>query len=113
MRSHGKILHKLVCRKSKRRQFTATFFLRNRPQLELIRRLSEQKREGSELKVAVVGCSVGAEVYSILFTIRSAPPDLNVHMCAVDNSAEVISVAKEGVYTSQTADFVGRQYSSG
>jgi CheR methyltransferase, SAM binding domain len=107
MHSRGRILHRLVCRHNLRRQFTGTFFLRNRPELELIRRLNEQKPKGSVLKIAVLGCSVGAEIYSILFTIRSARPDLDVHICAVDNSAEVLNVAKEAVYSSQTSDFVG------
>ena len=107
MHFHGRILHKLVCQHSKRRQFAGTFFLRNRPELELICRLTEQKRSGSVMRIAVLGCSIGAEVYSILFAIRSNRPDLDVHVCAVDNSAEVLTVAKEAVYTSLTSDFVG------
>jgi chemotaxis methyl-accepting protein methylase len=107
MRWYGTILHKLVCRRANRRQFTGTFFLRNRPTLELMRRLTGQKPQGSTLNVAVLGCSIGAEVYSILWTVRSARPDLNVRLCAVDNSAEVLKVAREAVYTSQTCDFVG------
>jgi chemotaxis methyl-accepting protein methylase len=107
MRSYGTFLHKLVCRHANRTQFTGTFFLRNRPELELMRRLTEQKTEGSTLNIAVLGCSIGAEVYSILSTIRAARPNLNVRVCAVDNSAEVLEVAKEAVYTSKICDFVG------
>ena len=107
MRSYGTFLHKLVCRRANRTQFTGTFFFRNRPELELMRRLTEQKTEGSTLNIAVLGCSIGAEVYSILSTIRAARPNLNVRVCAVDNSAEVLKVAKEAVYTSQICDFVG------
>jgi chemotaxis methyl-accepting protein methylase len=107
MRSYGTFLHKLVCRLANRTQFTGTFFLRNRPELELMRRLTEQKTEGSTLNIAVLGCSIGAEVYSILSTIRAAPPNLKVRVCAVDNSAEVLKVAKEAVYTSKICDFVG------
>ncbi len=107
MRSYGRFLHKVVCRHAKRRQFTGTFFLRNRPQLELMRRLIDRQPHGSALRVAVLGCSIGAEVYSILFTIRSARPDLAVSLCAVDNSAAVLRVAKEAVYTTQTCQFVG------
>ena len=107
MRSYGTFLHKLVRRRANRTQFTGTFFFRNRPELELMRRLTEQKTEGSTLNIAVLGCSIGAEVYSILSTIRAARPNLNVRVCAVDNSAEVLKVAKEAVYTSQICDFVG------
>lgn len=107
MHGYGAILHKVVCRRADRRQFTATFFLRNRPQLELMRRLIGRKPRGATLNVAILGCSIGAEIYSILSTIRAARPDLNVSACAVDNSAEVLNVAKEAVYTSQLSDFVG------
>jgi chemotaxis methyl-accepting protein methylase len=97
----------LVRRRSNRRQYFGTFFLRNRPQLELMRRLVELNPSGSNLRIAVVGCSIGAEVYSILWTLRSARPDLKVQLCAVDISVEVLNLAREGVYTSQTSDFVG------
>jgi chemotaxis methyl-accepting protein methylase len=107
MRGYGTILNKLVRRRADRRQFTGTFFFRNRPQLELMRRLTGRKPEGSTLNIAIIGCSIGAEIYSILSTIRAARPDLNVRVCAVDNSAEVLKVAKEAVYTSQISDFVG------
>ncbi len=107
MRWYGKILHKLVSRRADRRQFTGTFFLRNRPMLELICRLIAEKPQGSTLNIAVLGCSIGAEVYSILWTIRSARPDLNVRLRAVDNSAEVLKIAEEAVYTSHTCELVG------
>jgi chemotaxis protein methyltransferase CheR len=107
MRGYGTILNKLVRRRADRRQFTGTFFFRNRPQLELMRRLIGRKPGGSTLNIAIIGCSIGAEIYSILSTIRAARPDLNVSVCAVDNSAEVLKVAKEAVYTSQLCDFVG------
>src|SRR5271166_6368166 len=105
--SYGMFLQKLARRRSKRTQYTGTFFLRNRPELELMRRLVELNASGSTLRIAVVGCSIGAEVYSILWTLRSARPDLNLQMCAVDISAEVLNLAREAVYTSQTSDFVG------
>jgi len=71
-----------------------------------MRRLAGQKAPGSTLNIAVLGCSIGAEIYSILSAIRTARPDLNVRVCAVDNSAEVLKIAKEAVYTSQICDFV-------
>jgi chemotaxis methyl-accepting protein methylase len=107
MRGYGTILHKIVRRRADRRQFTGTFFFRNRPQLELMRRLAGQKARGSTLNIAILGCSIGAEIYSILSTIRGARPDLNVSVCAVDNSAEVLKVAQEATYTSRLCDFVG------
>ena len=45
-------------------KYFGTFFLRNRPALELMCRLARQKAQGSTLRIAVLGCSIGAEVYS-------------------------------------------------
>src|SRR5258707_14299245 len=87
VRSYGTILHKLVCRRGDRRQFTGTFFFRNRPQVELMRGLAGHKPHDWNLIIAVLGCSIGAEIYSILQTIRSARRDLNVRLCTVDSSA--------------------------
>ena len=112
MRLYGRLLHRLVCRHAQRRQFTGTFFLRNRPQLELMRRLIAGQPQGSALKIAVLGCSIAADVYSILFTIRSARPDIAVSLCAVDKSAEVLNVAKEAVYTTRPLSSWARRYSS-
>jgi len=105
--SYGTFLQKLIRCSSKRRQYIGTFFFRNRPQLELMCRLVELNPSNSNLRIAVLGCSIGAEVYSILWTLRSARPDLKVQLCAVDVSSEVLSVAREGVYTGNASDFGG------
>ena len=56
--------------------------------------------------MAVLGCSVGVEVYSILWTLRRARPDLTILVDAVDISPEVLAIAEEGVYGPQTAETV-------
>jgi SAM-dependent methyltransferase len=99
-------LHTLVCLSARRQQYFGTFFLRNRPALELMRRLARQKPHGSTLRIAVLGCSIGAEVYSILWIIRSARPDLKVLLEAVDISKEILSFAEKGIYSSDTSQFV-------
>jgi chemotaxis methyl-accepting protein methylase len=106
IRGYGTILNKIV-RRAERRQFTGTFFFRNRPQLELMRRLTGRNPAGSTLHIAILGCSIGAEIYSILSTVRGARPDLKVSAWAVDNSAEVLTIAREAVYTRQLCDLVG------
>jgi chemotaxis protein methyltransferase CheR len=103
---YGTLLHKLVCYCSERRQYVGTFFLRNRPQLDHVRRLVAVRANGSEIRIAVLGCSIGAEVYSLLWTIRSARPELRVKMSAVDTSAEVLEVAAKGVYTDAASGLV-------
>jgi len=106
VRSYGAWLHTLVCLCARRQQFFGTFFLRNRPALELMRRLADQKAHGSTLRIAVLGCSIGAEVYSILWSIRSARPDLKVLLDAVDISKEILSFAEKGIYAPDTSQLV-------
>ena len=106
VRSYGAWLHTLVCLTARRQQYFGTFFLRNRPALELMRCLAQQKAQDSTLRIAVLGCSIGADVYSILWTIRSARPDLKVLLCAVDISQEILSFAEKGIYTPDTSQFV-------
>ena len=98
---YGDFLHSFVRRRSERRQYHGTFFLRNRPELELIRTLANEKAKGSRFNIAVLGCSNGAEVYSILWSIRSARPDLDVVVRAADISNDILEIAKEGVYSLQ------------
>lgn len=109
LRIYGNILHTVVCLGGDRRQFFGTYFLRNRPQLELIRRLSDQKGESSTLNISVLGCSKGAEVYSILWTILSARPDLKVITHAVDISKEVLEFARGGVYSLKAPELVNER----
>jgi len=107
IRSYGAWLHSQVCLRASRQQYFGTFFLRNRPALELIRRLCEQKVHGATLRIAVLACSIGAEVYSILFAIRSARPDLKVVLHAVDISKEILDFAERGVYGPNASALVG------
>jgi len=107
MRAYGAWLHSLIFLHVKRQQFFGTFFLRNRPALELMRRLADQRAKGAILRIAVLACSIGAEVYSILWAIRSARPDLRVLVSAVDMSPDVLDVAKNAVYAPDTCELVG------
>jgi chemotaxis methyl-accepting protein methylase len=97
--TYGRHLHFLVLLCSKRRQSFGTFFLRNRPELQLMRRLVETNAPGSSIDITVLACSKGPEVYSILWTIRSARPDLRINMHAVDISREILQFAEKGVYS--------------
>lgn len=81
-------------------------FLRNRPTLELMRRLTRDKAEGSTLSIAVIGCSIGAEVYSILWALRSKRPDLEIVVHAADLSADVVAVAAAGTYAPGVSEVV-------
>jgi SAM-dependent methyltransferase/mannose-6-phosphate isomerase-like protein (cupin superfamily) len=95
---YGNFLHSLARIQGVRAQAFATHFLRNRPQLELIRRLVVRRAEAGALRVAVLGCSTGAEAYSVAWRIRSARPDLDLILHAVDISKQAVEVGKCGVY---------------
>src|SRR5579864_2717564 len=103
-RAYGKHLHHLVCRYGDRRQSHSTFFLRNRPELELMLQLLEHTSQNARINLSVVACSKGAEVYSILWKIRSTRPDLTVIASAVDISQEVIDFAAVGTYSLKSID---------
>ncbi len=102
--AYGRHLHGIVCRSAKRNQNHSTFFLRNRAELELIRRLIAEQPQGASLSITVLACSKGAEVYSFLWTIRRARPDLTVNLHAVDISQEIVDFAKEGIYFLKSRD---------
>ncbi len=104
--SYGFFIHNLVSIYSDRRQFYGTFFMRNRPKLELMVRLANEIDLTSTLNIAVLGCSNGAEVYSILWTLRKDYPDLKVRMQAMDISEEVLELAKKGVYSLESPELV-------
>ena len=94
---YGAHLHRLIQLRSARRQYTGTFFFRNRPEIELLIRLLD--RIGSAtVELAILGCSKGAEVYSFSYAMRTAKPELKLHIHAVDIDAEVVEFAEGGVY---------------
>jgi len=68
--------------------------------------LVEDIPQHSSIQISVVACSKGAEVYSILWKIRSARPDLKIVATAVDISQEVVHFAAAGVYSLKTLDTI-------
>ena len=104
VRAYGEHLQTLLQWGGTRTQSTGTFFLRNRPELELLVRLLNRQRQSHPISLAVLGCSKGAEVYSISYAIRSARPGLSVNLCALDISKAVVEFAEAGVYSLKTYD---------
>ena len=95
---YGAHLHRLIQLRSTRRQYTGTFFFRNRPEIELLIRLLDRTGRASDVDLSILGCSKGAEVYSFSYAIRTARPVLKLHIRAVDIDAEVVEFAEGGVY---------------
>lgn len=104
LHAYGVHLNSLIRLRATRRQSTGTYFFRNRPELELLIRLLDQKHRGATLNLAVLGCSKGAEVYSFSHAIRCARPDLQLSLNALDISKDVLAFAKAGVYSLRSHD---------
>jgi SAM-dependent methyltransferase len=97
--AYGELLSALARKYGFRAHDFSTSFFRNRFQLELIGRLVRGRPKAGTLKVAVLGCSTGPEAYSIAYAIRSARPDLQLVLHAVDTSRRVIELAQRGRYS--------------
>jgi chemotaxis methyl-accepting protein methylase/quercetin dioxygenase-like cupin family protein len=107
VRAYGDLLHRLARMQNVRSQAFSTQFLRNRPALELMRRLLAGVGTGDALRVAVLGCSTGAEAYSVAWRIHSARPDIRLSLNAVDISKQAVEFAKVGEYSLATAHLTG------
>jgi chemotaxis methyl-accepting protein methylase len=94
---YGSHLQWLIQLQATRRQYTGTFFFRNRCELELLIRLLNT--DSATLNLTILGCSKGAEVYSYFYTIRHARPDLKINLHALDIEPDVLEFAQEGVYS--------------
>lgn len=94
----GQVVHWLIRRYQERYVSEYTRFFRNPPQLDALLALVKELKRGENLNLTVLGCSTGAELYSALWTIRSARPDLNVKSIGLDISASAIRTAQGGVY---------------
>jgi chemotaxis methyl-accepting protein methylase len=101
---YGRRLHCLVQWLAPRKQNHSTFFFRNRPELELMRRLLDRISHGGSLAISMLACSKGAEVYSVVWTLRSARPDLKLRVHAIDTSQDILEFAREGVYSLRRVD---------
>jgi chemotaxis methyl-accepting protein methylase len=101
IRSYFDLVHTVARMQSVRGQAHSTYFLRSRPQLALIQLLAARGASTGALRVAVLGCSTGAEAYSIAWAIRSAHPELELILHAVDISRSAVEVGKRGAYSTQ------------
>jgi chemotaxis methyl-accepting protein methylase/mannose-6-phosphate isomerase-like protein (cupin superfamily) len=101
---YGEFLHRLARAHGKKGQAFSTFFLRNRPALELVRRIAARKGRNATVRVAVLGCSTGAEVYSIAWAIRNGRTDLKLALQALDLSKEAVEVGAAGRYSQAIAE---------
>src|SRR5271166_5523838 len=106
LRQYGDFSHRVARAQGRRGQAFSTYFLRNRPALELVRRLVERRTRNDTLRVAVLGCSTGAEAYSVAWRIRTARPDLKLVLHAMDISHEAVEIGRRGRYTVKDPELI-------
>jgi chemotaxis protein methyltransferase CheR len=94
----GKVIHRAHVKWQGRHQTNFTYFLRNVPLLELLRDLVPNGRTGNTWRVTVVGCSTGAELYSLLWYLRSARPNLRFSAIGADIVDAAVAKASSGEY---------------
>lgn len=107
VRSVGAWVHTLSRRFGHRNQSHMTWFLRYPPLFLTIRDLIGDCKLGDSVRVCVIGCSTGAEMYSLLWTIRETLGDLKILPTGVDLSESVIEKAKTGRYSRQDPELKG------
>ena len=95
----GHRVHARVSAYQSRDQTFWTCFMRNRPLLEVIAAIIRDKRMGSPLTIASIGCSLGAELYSLLYLVRLGCDELCVKATGVDISSEIIDQAKSARFS--------------
>jgi SAM-dependent methyltransferase/mannose-6-phosphate isomerase-like protein (cupin superfamily) len=98
LRRYGEFSHRVARAHDRRGQAFSTYFLRNRPALELMRRLVERRTRKDTLRVAVLGCSTGPEAYSVAWTIKTARPDAKLVLHAMDISPDAVEIGRRGAY---------------
>jgi SAM-dependent methyltransferase len=100
----GKFIYKQSRIRQKRERCEYTRFLRLRPQLEVARHVVLQMPQDATLRIAILGCSTGAELYSFLWLIRSARPDLKLVPVGVDISSSALDAARIGRYSCEAPE---------
>jgi chemotaxis methyl-accepting protein methylase len=79
----------------------STWFLRNEPLLKTVCELALAEDWRDSLRVCSVGCSTGAELYSLLWMLRKADPTVKISPVGVDRLESVLDKARSGQYSRQ------------
>jgi chemotaxis methyl-accepting protein methylase len=105
IRDLGHLIHRLICKYNSRSQTTSTYFLRNTPLIETVTEQVKNLHPDGTMRLAIIGCSTGAEVYSMVWMIRSVFPSLLFVPVAMDISASAVEKARAGYYRIGTSEF--------
>lgn len=107
MRRLGMAIYDRYVRHTDRCQSHYTWFLRNPPQLALVADLILTAQGRTPVRVMSVGCSVGAELYSLMWLLRRLKPDLAIDARGVDVVPEAIAVARQASYRLEAPSSTG------
>ncbi|OCP15068.1 CheR family methyltransferase [Ensifer sp. LC163] len=113
MRRLGRFIYRRFTRHTVRNQSHYTQFMRNPPLLDVLARLLSAYQIGSTVKLASIGCSTGAELYSAMYVLRRARPDLTILATGVDISSEVVKAAERGIYCPDQPAAINGLYQEG
>ncbi|MGY5804500.1 CheR family methyltransferase [Rhizobium sp. LEGMi12c] len=109
----GRYIYHRYSREAAKVQSHYTHFMRNPPLLEVLAGTLSDHAKESTLRVASIGCSTGAELYSTLYVLKAKRPDLNFISHGLDISSGVVEVAARGVYRPDQAAGVTGLYTAG
>jgi chemotaxis protein methyltransferase CheR len=88
-------------------QAQSTWFLRNRPLLETTCELIDECGTKSPVRICSIGCSTGAEVFSLLWLIRRNGHRREVVAKGIDRLDSVIEKARTAVFTREDPELEG------
>jgi chemotaxis protein methyltransferase CheR len=106
-RALGHCIHKMVCATAKKQQTGGTWFFRNMPLLSALTEQVQTMQLNGPLRLCCLGCCTGAEVYSVLWVVRTRIPQLRIVTVALDVSAAAVERAKAGKYERKSPEFQG------
>jgi len=108
MRHVGSAIYDRYVRHTDRFQSHYTWFLRNPPQLALVADLLLSSTPNrAPLRAMSVGCSVGAELYSLLWLLRRFEPDLVIDARGIDIVPEAVALARQASYRLEAPSSTG------
>jgi chemotaxis methyl-accepting protein methylase len=103
----GQFIYRLIQMRSQREMSLFTRFLRNRAELEEYARLFSGYATGASVRLIVVGCSTGAEIFSIVWRLRKARPDLTIEAVAIDIDESCVNIGREARYSINSPEIQG------
>jgi chemotaxis protein methyltransferase CheR len=98
LRAVGRWIYTRFTSRTMRFQSHYTQFMRNPSLVGTVAHLAAERATSRPLRIASMGCSTGAELYSVIAMIRSAAPDARIQAFGIDLAPDVVDAAKNGVY---------------